>query len=215
MNLFVALGLLAFALSFCNLSQRLAQFKSGDSGNRNSSVASPADRLKSPAENETAEKPRLSAEQQAIFDRGESVEWKEQGMFWTLPAKWSKMSVGKTTFNYNSPDQAFLLVNISVMADDFPSDVSLRATYESALQQLKNGTYANVRYLEIDGVKGVEFIEAMPEDKGDARRLQWLAYRNYLGQNQMLNVMLSTRGDNFERQSDVFPAILYSMKIAK
>ena len=56
----------------------------------------------------------------------------------------------------------------------------LKANYESALQHLQNGKYENVRYLEIDGVKGVEFTETMPEENDDSRRRQWIAFRNYL-----------------------------------
>ena len=55
----------------------------------------------------------------------------------------------------------------------------------------------------------------MPEDKDDPRRHQWIAYRTYLGQKQQLNVMTSTKGTNFEKHSDDFPAILYSMKAVK
>ena len=80
---------------------------------------------------------------------------------------------------------------------------------------MKQGKYETVRYLEIDGVKGVEWVEAPPEDKDGPRRHQWIGYRNYLGQNQMLNVMLSTKGTNFEKHKDNFPAIMYSMKIPK
>ena len=92
------------------------------------------------------------------------------------------MNVSKTMFNYGSPDLAFVIANVSPMPDSFPSETSLKATYESALEQLKNGKYENARYLEIDGVKGVEFTETMPEDKSGARRHQWIAFRSYLGE---------------------------------
>lgn len=136
-------------------------------------------------------------------------------MSWKLPAGWKQMDVKKETFNYQSPDNAFLLVNISPMNDDFPMDSSRTAYYDQALQQMKQGKYESVRYLDIDGVKGVEWVETPPEDKDGPRRHQWIGYRNYLGQNQMLNVMLSTKGTNFEKHKDDFPAIMYSMKIPK
>ena len=101
------------------------------------------------------------------------------------------------------------------MGDDFPSDISLKATYDSSLQQLKNGKYESARYLEIDGIKGVEFLEAVPEDKDGIRRYQWIAFRKYQGQNQQLNIMLSTTQNKWDKHKDEFPAIMYSMKIAK
>jgi hypothetical protein len=125
------------------------------------------------------------------------------------------MSATKQMFNYGSPDNAFLIATISNLPDTVPGDVSLKATYESSLELLKQGKYEKVRWLEIDGVKGVEWWEAMPEDKSDARRHQWIAFRNYQGQNQQLNIMLSTKGSNFEKHRDNFPAIMYSMKIPK
>ncbi|MCV4698121.1 hypothetical protein OFB92_33925, partial [Escherichia coli] len=82
-----------------------------------------------------------------------------------LPRNWKNVGSSKESLNYASPDNAFLIAGISVMPDNFPSDASIKATYESALEQLKQGKYEKVRWLEIDGVKGVEWVEAMPEDK--------------------------------------------------
>ncbi len=214
MKSFVSLGLFMFVLSFCNLSERLSQFN-GSNSNIQNSGNSASNSSKAATTDEIVEKPKLTASQQTISDGGQEVKWDDQAISWTLPKSWKKMNVNKTMFNYRSPDLAFLIANISVMPDNFPSEISLKATYESSLQQLKNGKYENVRYLEIDGVKGVEFIETMPETKDDPRRHQWIAFRNYQGQNQQLNIMLSTKGTNFEKHRDDFPAVLYSMKIAK
>jgi len=125
------------------------------------------------------------------------------------------MDVKKESFNYQSPDNAFLLVNISSLGDNFPMDVSLKTYHEQALQQLKNGKYESVRMVDIDGIPGVEFVEAMPEEKSGPRRHQWIGYRKYLGQVQQLNVMTTTKGTNFEKHGDDFTAILYSMKAVK
>lgn len=163
----------------------------------------------------TAEKAKPTAAQQAIIDGGSETKWDEQGLAWKLPAGWPKMQVMKESLNYGSPANGFLIGTISVMPASFPSASSLDATYTSSLEQLKQGKYEAVRWLEIDGVKGVEWIEAMPEDKDGARRHQWIAFRNYQGQNQQLNIMVSTKGSNFDKQRDTFAAIMYSMKIPK
>lgn len=101
------------------------------------------------------------------------------------------------------------------MPDTFPLEQSLSAYHEQALQQLKNGKYIDVKLVEIDGVPGVEFVEAMPEDKTDSRRHQWIGFRTYLGQKQQINVMTATRGTNFEKHMDDFAAIIYSAKFTK
>lgn len=217
MKFLALLGAVVFALSFCNLTDRLrGRLNGGNSNQQNSPTNSSTSSSKSSsATDETVEKPKLSAQQQSITDGADEVKWDDQGMSWKLPKGWKKMNVTKDSFNYSSPDLAFLLVNISNMPNNFPADTSLTATYDGNIQQMKNGKYENVRYLEIDGVKGVEFTETMPEDKSGPRRHQWIAYRPHNGQIQMLNVMLSTKGSNFEKHRDDFPAVLYSMKISK
>lgn len=200
-----------FAMSFCGLGDRIAKLRGGGS----SSSPAPTGTSSPPSGGDSAEKPKLTSDQQAIVDGGEKTSWDDQGMSWMLPKGWKKMNSTKESFNYSSPDLAFLLVNISPMKSDFPVDISLKATFDSSVEQVKNGKYENARYVEIDGVKGVEFTETMPEDKSGPRRHQWIAYRTYQGQVQMLNVMLSTKGSNFDKHKDDFPAILYSMKIGK
>lgn len=220
MKSILTLGLISFALTFCGLGDRLKQLTGSPGSNSNTATTnSGSNSASNPSNSSTStasvEKPTLTAEQQTILDTGIEAKWDDQGISWRLPMGWSKMDVKKETFNYKSSDNAFLLVNISVMPDSFPMDVSLKAYHDQALQQLKNGKYESVRMLEIDGIQGVEFTEAPPEGKDDPRRRQWIAYRTYLGQKQMLNVMTSTKGSNFEKHKDDFPAILYSMKLVK
>lgn len=219
MKSLLTLGLISFALTFCGLGDRLKQLTGSTETNTNTassnSGSNSSANSSSTSSTASVEKPKLTAEQQTILDTGIEAKWDDQGISWRLPMGWSKMDVKKETFNYKSADNAFLLVNISVMPDSFPMDVSLKAYYDQALQQLKNGKYESARMLEIDGIQGVEFIEAPPEGKDDARRHQWIAYRTYLGQKQMLNVMTSTKGSNFEKHKDDFPAVLYSMKLVK
>ena len=205
MKSLLTFGLITFALTFCGLQEKLKEISTGNSNSASTGSSSGS----------TAERAKPSAAQQAIIDGGSETKWDEQGLSWKLPAGWKKMDTGKETFNYSSPDNAFLLVNISSLGDNFPMDVSLKAYYDQAMQQLKNGKYESVKMVEIDGIAGVEFTEAPPEGKDDPRRHQWIAYRKYLGQTQQLNVMTSTKGTNFNKHTDTFTAILYSMKATK
>ena len=214
MKSILTLGLITFALTFCGLGDKLKQVSSGTSGNSSSPSSSSSSSSKSSSSGDV-ETPKPTAAQQSIIDSGTEVKWDEQGISWHLPATFKKMSVMKESLNYGSPGSGFLIASISVMPDNFPSDTSIEAYYAQALEQLKQGKYESVRWLEIDGVKGVEWVESMPEVKDGARRHQWIAYRRYLGQNQNLNVMVSTDGDKFEKHRDTFAAIMYSMKIPK
>lgn len=213
MKSIVSLSLIIFALTFCGVGERLKQLSS--SGGSSSSNSASSGASKDPSAGGTVEKPAPTAAQQAIMDSSTEINWGEQGITWKVPSGFKKMSVMKESLNYGSPGTGFLIASISVMPDDFPSEISVDATYKQALEQLKQGKYETVRWLEIDGVKGVEWIEAMPESKDGPRRHQWIAFRRYLGQNQQLNVMVSTDGDKFDKQRDAFAAIMYSMKIPK
>lgn len=215
MKLLFSLGTLVLALSFCSISEKIKELQGTTTTNSNTSTNSASNSTTKTSTDENVEKPKLTAEQQSISDSSEEIKWDEQGISFKVPKGWSKMDVKKESFNYGSPKTGFLIGSISVMKDDFPSDISLKATYDSSLQQLKTGKFENARYLEIDGIKGVEFVEAMPEDKTGPRRHQWIAFRNYQGQNQQLNIMLSTKGNEFDAKNDAFTAIMYSMKIAK
>ena len=77
----------------------------------------------------------------------------------------------------------------------------------------KNGEVDELKWLEIDGLKGVQFRESNPEHPDGIRRLQWLAYRKYAGQVQMVNVMLTSSGAGFPKQQDGMYGVLYSAKI--
>ncbi|MGI8545471.1 MAG: hypothetical protein ACR2MD_18600 [Aridibacter sp.] len=79
-------------------------------------------------------------------------------------------------------------------------------------RRLCSNRYENVRWLELGGIKGVEWVEAPSENKGNPRRHQWIGFRNYQGQNQQLNIILSTKSGEFDDKKDTFAAILYSMK---
>ena len=100
------------------------------------------------------------------------------------------------------------------MQEDFPADSSIQAEYEQAAGRAKNGEVDEVKWVEIDGLKGVQFREANPEKPDDSRRLQWMAYRKYLGQLQLINLMLATEGKAFDQHKNEMYGILYSTKIA-
>lgn len=211
MKTLLLIGTIFFAMTFCGLQDKFKEISGGSNSNSSSPTSGPS--TGDPAA--TGEDAKPSSSQQAIIDGGTETKWDDQGVSWKLPSGWKKMDVKKESFNYQSPDNAFLLVNISVMPDSFPMDTSLKAYYDQALQMLKNGKYTSVKLVKIDGISGVEFVEASPEDKGDPQRHQWIAYRTYLGQKQQLNVMTSTKGSNFDKHGDDFTAILYSMKAVK
>lgn len=203
---------LAFVFSLCNLSGKLKQSlesNTNTSSNPASSSGTTGDA--------NVERPQPTAAQKAALEGGQQVSWEKQAMSWTLPAKWSRTTDEAKSFVWRSPggaDAASLIVSISPMDEKFPTEVSLKAFYDSSQSRAKNGEVDEVKWLELDGVKGVEFREANPDKPDDARRLQWIAYRDVAGQKQMVNLMLAASGKDFPRHQDAMYAILYSTKLA-
>ena len=205
------LALLVFVVAACNLSSKLKSNKNSDSSTSSSSSSS-----SNPSKigDEPVEKPAPTSAQIAALANGQEVKWDEQGMTWTLPPGWKKESNNTaTSFNYSLGTQVFLIVNISPMPPDFPTEISLNAGHEGAKARLKNGQVDEVKWLELDGVRGTQFRESQPQMGSDLRRLEWLTFRKYAGQVQDVNVMLSGTADNFAKHQDELYAILYSTKL--
>lgn len=195
--------LIALGLSLCNLSER---FKKG------SSTSGPTASGGSSRSVETA---KATAEQTAALAGGQDVKWDRQGMSWTIPPNWTEETNESKMFVMRSPgggNAASLIVSISPMDENFPADI--QPWFDQAEGRAKNGEVDEVKFVEIDGLKGVLFREASPEKPDGHRRLQWMAYRKYTGQLQLVNVMLASEGKDFERHRNAMYGILYSMKVA-
>jgi hypothetical protein len=196
---------LGLALSLCNLTNKLKEVGSSGGGNKSDpSAVGGAD----------VETPTLTAAQIAALAGGKNVTWDKQGMSWTLPPDWKETTNETKSLVWSAPgSSANLLVSISPMDESFPTDISIQAFYDGAKTRAKNGEVDELKWVEIDGLKGVQFRESNPEKPDGIRRLQWLAYRKYAGQVQMVNVMLASDGKDFPRHQDAMYGILYSTNI--
>jgi hypothetical protein len=206
MKQILVLIVLGFALSLCNLSSR---FK--NSGNSNE----PGGSSSATSNGEVEQGTPTTAQSEAIAG-GQTVNWDAQGMSWTVPPAWKQATNESKMLVWRSPgswDAANLIVNISAMDENFQTDVSIKAFYDGAKTRAKNGEVDEVKWVEIDGLKGVQFREANPEQPDGIRRLQWMAYRKYAGQVQLVNLMLSSSGKGFPKHEDAMYGILYSTKV--
>lgn len=165
-----------------------------------------------------AEPPSPTAEQRAAISGGQSAEWAQQEISWTVPQRWTKTTAESTSFMWRSPgssDAAFLIVSISPMNPDFPADVSIKAFHAAAEQRKANGEVNEVKWLKLGGLKGVMFRESAPENATNSQRLQWMGYRTYKGQVQLVNIMLASQGKHFARHEDELYGILYSTEFSE
>lgn len=210
MKQLTAIAVMVLLVAACNLSDKFK--KSETSSSNNSSNSNSSSSNTGAASDEPAEKPNPTAAQTATLANGQEVKWDEQGISWTLPAGWKKNSVEKNTFQYGS-NGAFLIVSISPMSSDFPTELSLRGFHQGAQVRKKNGEVDELKWLELDGLRGVEFRESKPQMADDIRRMQWMTYRKYANQTQLVNFILSTSGGKFDERQDELYAILFSTKI--
>jgi len=196
------------ALSLCNLTKKL---HGGGSSNTNSGTSS-----SSSSGGAAAEHGEATSAQLAALSGGSEIKWAQQGMSFSVPPKWTETTNESKMFSWRSTggfDAANLIVSISPMDENFPTEVSINAAYDQAKTRAKNGEVDELKWVEIDGLKGVQFREANPEKPDDIRRLQWMTYRKFAGQVQLINLMLSSSGKGFPNHQDAMYGILYSTKI--
>ena len=199
--------MLVFVVAACNLTSKLK------SNSNNNSSSSSSSGNPSKIGDDPVEKPNPTAAQTAAIANGQEVKWDQQGITWTLPANWKKQDVRNESLSY-SGNGAFLTVQISPLPQmENLVDTSLKAMFEGAKTNQKIGKNDEVRWLELDGVRGVGFREAKPEMADDIRRLEWQAYRKYAGSTQLVTVILSSNGATFPKHEDELYGILYSTKI--
>ena len=203
----LAIMALVLVVAACNLTNKL---KTNSNSNSSSSSSSG-----NPTKigDEPVEKPAPTAAQMAAIANGQDVKWDQQGITWTLPANWKKQEVRNESLSYGG-NGAFLNVAISPLPQmENLVDTSLKAMFEGAKTNQKIGKNDEVRWLELDGVRGVGFRESKPEMADDFRRLEWQAYRKFAGSTQLVTVILSSDGANFPKHEDELYGILYSTKL--
>ena len=201
----LAIMALVLVVAACNLTNKL---KTNSNSNSSSSSSNP-----SKIGDDPVEKAAPTAAQIAAIANGQEAKWDQQGITWTLPANWKKQEVRNESLSYGGSG-AFLTVAISPLPQmENLVDTSLKAMFEGAKTNQKIGKNDEVRWLELDGVRGVGFRESKPEMADDIRRLEWQAYRKYAGSTQLVTVILSSNGANFPKHEDELYGILYSAKI--
>ena len=205
----VPLALLVFVVAACNLSSKLKSNKNDEASTSSSSSSGNPTKIG----DDPVEKPNPTAAQQAAIANGQEAQWDQQGITWTLPANWKKGEVRNESFSASGKG-AHLTVAISPLPQmENLVDTSLKAMFEGAKTQQKIGKYDEVRWLEIDGLRGVGFRESKQEMAGDIRRLEWQAYRKFAGSTQLVTLILSSDSGEFPTHEDELYGILYSTKV--
>ena len=137
---------LGFALSLCNLTNKLKNMgSSGGASRTNPASSGGAD----------VERPQPTAAQIAALAGGQNVTWDKQGMSWILPPGWKETENETKSLVWSAPgSSANLIVSISPMDESFSTESSIDAFYDGAKTRAKNGEVDELKWVEIDGLKG-------------------------------------------------------------
>ena len=137
---------LGLALSLCNITNKLKEVGSSGGGSKSDPAA---------AGGADVETPVPTAAQIAALAGGQNVTWDKQGMSWTLPPNWKETTNETKSLVWSAPgSSANLIVSISPMDESFPTDISIQAFYDGAKTRAKNGEVDELKWVEIDGLKG-------------------------------------------------------------
>lgn len=197
MKPFLFLGILFLALSSCG---------------RIDSVPKTETTTKTPSNFSNIETPKLTDEQREIITSGKELDWKVNGLSWKIPQDMNKLLERDMILTYRSPATVTFVASASPAESYEQADYMMQKNYDQAVRNKKNNIIGQLRYMEIGGVKGFEYIEIVPNSDG-WRRHQWFAYREFNRQFQVINAFCGAKADDFDRNKDLCAAILYSMKV--
>jgi len=152
---------------------------------------------------------------QQTVPNGQTIRWENYGITFTVPSDWTKDTtlsdredkVGDHITDEQvwrgAKDQRFELL-VDTSDTDFPASVDemLEADLKSSSG---NSDYQDVRYLEINGVKGLSWRQV-----DDKRYIRWLTYRHYNGKAQMIGTtVVGPKND-----AELLIKLMMSIKIA-
>ncbi|MFN2493204.1 MAG: hypothetical protein ABR501_10015 [Pyrinomonadaceae bacterium] len=141
----------------------------------------------------------------------EKVSWEEQGVSLTVPNGWSRNETPMPdTMNWRGPEGARLLVDVLNGREISSPDKELEVEYERRLYLQKQGQFDEVRYLTLDGVKGL-FRRSTDKERVT---LHWDAFRKHQGKFQYVNVYVSVPLKSFQQRQFELYGILHSIKFA-
>lgn len=148
-----------------------------------------------------------------------------RGIALTLPAGWRKdagAEAGAGEYRWLGPGGAELSIAVSSYKLEYGGRPVEEET-EEFFKAHKEGGSQDVRFLEIDGVRGVHFLvedEVWKLPGGKPHRefyrfIQWSAQRTYKSQRQVIAVSASAPVQSFGAHRDALYAILASLKFLR
>ena len=171
---------IGFALSLCNLSERLHK---GGSGSGSNSAGGVTDNAAKP------ERAQPSAAQTAALSGGSEAKWDRQGMSFTVPPNWTEAQQDSKNLTWRSPGEgaASLIVSISPMAGEFPVDASIQAFFDGAktietsfskrwTEQIKETGYTATTFANSNRVSQIRVSSGRANGETRIAEHQWASF---------------------------------------
>jgi len=147
--------------------------------------------------------------------------WAETGMVFTLIEGWRRNfeSDDNSERAWISTDNSRFSVRVTPYKAEY-GNRSIEEDMNGFYQDHKKGGDEDLRYLEINGIKGVHYLRA---EKGfdknyasqDEKRIIWNAQRMYKGGRQIINVTVSSPTQEFTKDRDTLYGLLQSIKFTQ
>lgn len=165
-----------------------------------------------PASNKTADEQQNAPPDNAAT--GQTVALSEQGISFRLPKDWQNdgepLATDRAWFQrWNGPDKLVLTVYISDYKPEYKQD-SIKDSLNNYYNEQKRSGGKDVRYLEINGVRGVHYQSALDEVKTLA--VKWGAQYIYKGKRRILEMSLLCPNSNFTTRREELYGILNSIQ---
>jgi hypothetical protein len=146
------------------------------------------------------------------------AKWAKYGMSFNVPAGWRKTDEDEEALSYVGPGNLKLSIHVAVYKPEY-GGFSIEYETESFYEEHRKAGEEDLRYLEIDGVKGVHYLR---DDQTwdaryqmyDAKFIIWNAQRIYKGSRQIIMIRMSSPAGSFSKDRDTLYQILQSIKFA-
>jgi len=146
------------------------------------------------------------------------VKWAKYGMSFKVPAVWRKTDEDEEGLSYVGPGNLKLFVHVALYKEEY-GGFSIEHETESFYEDHRKAGEQDLRYLEIDGLKGVHYLR---DDRTwdaryrmyDAKLIIWNGQRIYKGSRQIITINMSSPAGSFGKDRDTLYQILQSIKFA-
>lgn len=139
---------------------------------------------------------------------GASVVCTKSGITLSLPAGWQIVRDEPNSLDVQGPNGMWLAIVTNDYGAGFPVEASLKAYADSAKQEKEQGKLISWQERIIDGVRGIQRVEAPMPDPDDPRRITWIGYKGTVG----INIVASSKSRDFDSNYSRLDALLDSIE---